>query len=248
MLNKLTCGLLLAASLLGTSAVAAEKTLTAGTDATFAPFEMLNEKREIIGFDAELIQAIAAKAGLKVKLVNTPWEGLFAGLANGERDLVIAAVTITPERKQTMDFSEPYFEAKQLLVVPASSKITSLAELKGRKIGVQTGTTGDSVAQKAFGKTSPNIRRYESIPLALTELKDGGIQAVVADNGVVRNYLHNNPNLKLRTIEDNSFAKEYYGIAVKKGNKALLDKLNQGLAGIKADGSYARITSKYFGQ
>lgn len=247
-LPNLLCSMLLACGIVATPALAADKVLNVGTDATFAPFEMLNDKREVIGFDAELIQAIASKAGLKVKLVNTPWEGLFAGLNNGDRDIVIAAVTITPERKQSMDFSEPYFEAKQLIVIPGSSKIGSLAELKGKKIGVQTGTTGDSVAQKAFGKTSPDIRRFESIPLALTELKNGGVQAVIADNGVVRNYLVNNPNLQFRTIDDTSFGKEYYGIAVKKGNKALLDKLNQGLAGIRTDGTYAKINAKYFGK
>ncbi|WP_028455266.1 basic amino acid ABC transporter substrate-binding protein [Chitinilyticum litopenaei] len=241
------CALLLGAGLLG-QAQAADKVYTVGTDATFAPFEMLNEKREVVGFDAELMHALAARAGIKIKLVNTPWEGLFAGLNNGERDIVAAAVTITPERKQSMDFSEPYFEAKQLLVVPAGSKVNSLAELKGKKVGVQTGTTGDTVAQKQFGKASPDIRRFENIVLALTELKDGGIAAVVADNGVVKNYLVNNPQHKFRTVEDPGFAKEYYGIAVKKGNKALLEKINKGLAAMRADGSYDKIYQKYFGK
>jgi polar amino acid transport system substrate-binding protein len=225
----------------------AERVYSVGTDATFAPFETLNQKKEIVGFDADLIKLVAQKSGLKIKLVNTPWEGLFAGLNTGDRDIVVAAVTITPERKASMDFSEPYFEAKQLIIVRDGSKISSLAELKNKKIGVQTGTTGDTVVQKAFGKTNSNIRRYENIVLALTELRDGGIEAVVADNGVVNNYLANNKNTKLRTIDDSSFSKEYYGIAVKKGNKALLDQLNKGLAASKADGSYQKIYQQYFG-
>ncbi|QLG86766.1 basic amino acid ABC transporter substrate-binding protein [Chitinibacter bivalviorum] len=226
----------------------AERVLNVGTDATFAPFESLNQSKEIVGFDADLIKAIAQKSGLKIKLVNTPWEGLFAGLNTGDRDIVIAAVTITPERKASMDFSEPYFEAKQLIIVRDGSKVTKLADLKGKKVGVQTGTTGDTVAQKAFGKTSPDIRRYENIVLALTELRAGGIEAVVADNGVVNNYLTNNKNTQLKTIDDSSFAKEYYGIAVKKGNKALLDQINKGLATSKADGSYQKIYQQYFGR
>jgi polar amino acid transport system substrate-binding protein len=226
----------------------AERTYSVGTDATFAPFESLNNNKEVVGFDADLIKAIAQKSGLKIKLVNTPWEGLFAGLNTGDRDIVIAAVTITPERKASMDFSEPYFEAKQLIIVRDGSKVTKLADLKGKKVGVQTGTTGDTVAQKAFGKTSADIRRYENIVLALTELRAGGIEAVVADNGVVNNYLTNNKNTKLKTIDDSSFGKEYYGIAVKKGNKALLDQLNKGLAATKADGTYQKIYQQYFGR
>ncbi|WP_373976278.1 basic amino acid ABC transporter substrate-binding protein [Chitinibacter sp. SCUT-21] len=225
----------------------AERVLSVGTDATFAPFESLNNNKEVVGFDADLIKAIAQKSGLKIKIVNTPWEGLFAGLNNGERDIVIAAVTITPERKASMDFSEPYFEAKQLIIVREGSKVIKLADLKGKKVGVQNGTTGDTVSQKAFGKTSSDIRRYENIVLALTELRAGGIEAVVADNGVAKNYLANNKNHKLKTLEDASFSKEYYGIAVKKGNKALLDQINKGLAATKADGSYQKIYQQYFG-
>lgn len=226
----------------------AAKVYQVGTDAAYAPFESVNEKKEVVGFDIDVMNAVAAKAGLQVKFINTPWEGIFATLANGERDIVISAVTITPERKQTMDFSDPYFEAKQLIAVGASSKITKFDELKSKKIGVQTGTTGDEVAQKLLGKTNPNIKRFESTPLALKELLNGGVDAVIADNGVVINFIANNKGSKLKTIDDASFAKEYYGIAVKKGNKELLAKLNKALAEIKADGSYDKIHKKYFGQ
>lgn len=226
----------------------AEKTYTAVTDATFAPFESLNKNREVVGFDADILNAIAAKQGFKVKLHNTPWEGLFASLNNGERDIVIAAVTITPERKSSMDFSAPYFEAKQLIVVKEGSPIKQFSDLKGKKVGVQNGTTGDTVVQKQFGKTSPDIRRFENITLALSELSNSGVTAVVADNAVVKNYLVNNPGQKFRLIDDKSFEVEHYGIAVRKGNKALLEQINAGLAGIKADGSYQKIQQKYFGQ
>ncbi len=228
--------------------VMAEKTYTAATDATFAPFESLNKQREIVGFDADIIHAIAAKQGFKIKFHNTPWEGLFASLSNGERDIVIAAVTITPERKKNMDFSAPYFDAKQLIVVKQDSSIQQLSDLKGKKVGVQNGTTGDTVAQKQFGKTSADIRRFENTTLALSELSNSGVTAVVADNAVVKNYLVNNPGQKFRLIDDKSFEAEHYGIAVRKGNKALLNEINAGLAGIKADGSYQKIQQKYFGQ
>lgn len=240
-------GSLIAGLLLATSAQAA-KVYQVGTDAAYAPFESQNEKKEIVGFDVEILKAVAAKAGFEVKFINTPWEGLFSTLASGERDIVMSSVTITPERKKTMDFSKPYFEAKQLIAVSQKSKITKFADLQNVKVGVQISTTGDEVIQKLQGKTSPNIKRFESTPMAIKELQNGGVSAVVADNGVVVNFLANNKNNKLKIIDDASFEKEFYGIAVKKGNKQLLDKINKGLDAIKKDGTYNNIYKKYFGK
>lgn len=228
-------------------APAPAKVYVVGTDAAYAPFESQNEKGEIVGFDIEVVQAIAAKAGFEVKFVNTPWEGIFNTLQQGDRDMVVSAVTITDERKQTMDFSDPYFDAAQLIAVKESSKVTKFADLKKLKVGVQTGTTGDEAVSKLLGKTSTSIKRFESTPLALKELESGGVDAVVADNGVIAHYVANNPGGKFKTVSDKEFVPEQYGIAVKKGNAELLGKLNQGLAAIKADGTYAQIYAKYFG-
>lgn len=228
-------------------APAPAKVYVVGTDAAYAPFESQNDKGEIVGFDIEVVQAIAKKAGIEVKFVNTPWEGIFNTLAQGDRDLVVSAVTITPERKQTMDFSEPYFDAQQLIAVKNNSKVAKFQDLKKLKVGVQTGTTGDEAVTKLLGKTSANIKRFESTPLALKELEAGGVDAVVADNGVVINYLANNPGGKFKSIADAEFVPEQYGIAIKKGNADLLAKVNKGLADIKADGTYAAIYTKYFG-
>ena len=228
-------------------APAPAKVYVVGTDAAYAPFESQNEKGEIVGFDVDVVQAIAAKAGIQVKFVNTPWEGIFNTLQQGDRDMIVSAVTITDERKQTMDFSDPYFDAAQLIAVKESSKVTKFADLKKLKVGVQTGTTGDEAVSKLLGKTSTSIKRFESTPLALKELEAGGVDAVVADNGVVAHYVANNPGGKFKTVSDKEFVPEQYGIAVKKGNAELLGKLNQGLAAIKADGTYAQIYAKYFG-
>jgi polar amino acid transport system substrate-binding protein len=218
-----------------------------GTDAAYAPFESQNEKAEIVGFDIEVVQAAAAKAGVEVKFVNTPWEGIFNALAQGDRDLLVSAITITDERKQTMDFSVPYFDAAQLIAVKETSKVAKFADLKKLKVGVQTGTTGDEAVTKLQGKTSANVKRFESTPLALKELEAGGVDAVVADNGVVVHYVANNPGGKFKTVADATFVPEQYGIAVKKGNTELLEKINKGLADIKADGGYDAIYTKYFG-
>lgn len=229
------------------SAPAPAKVYVVGTDAAYAPFESQNEKGEIVGFDIDVVGAVAKKAGIEVKFVNTPWEGIFNALTQGDRDLVVSAVTITEERKGTMDFSAPYFDAVQLIAVKETSKVTKFADLKKLKVGVQTGTTGDEAVSKLLGKTSSAIKRFESTPLALKELESGGVDAVVADNGVVINYVANNPGGKFKTVSDKDFAPEQYGIAVKKGNTELLEKLNKGLADIKADGTYDQIFTKYFG-
>ena len=228
-------------------APAPAKVYVVGTDAAYAPFESQNEKGEIVGFDIDVVKAVAVKAGIEVKFVNTPWEGIFNTLTQGDRDLLVSAITITDERKQTMDFSAPYFDAKQLIAVKENSKIKTLADLKKLKVGVQTGTTGDEVVTKLIGKNSANIKRFESTPLALKELEAGGVDAVVADNGVVIHYVANNTGAKFRTVDDTSFTPEQYGIAVKKGNAELLDKINTALAAIKADGSYDKIYASYFG-
>ncbi len=228
-------------------APAPAKVYVVGTDAAYAPFESQNEKGEIVGFSMDLLNAVAAKGGFEIKFVNTPWEGIFNSLGQGDRDLLISSITITDERKQTMDFSAPYFDAYQLIAVKATSKVTKFDDLKKLKVGVQTGTTGDETVTKLQGKNSANVKRFESTPLALKELEAGGVDAVVADNGVVVNYVTNNPAAKFKTVSDKAFAPEQYGIAVKKGNTELLDKINKGLAAVKADGTYDQIYAKTFG-
>ena len=229
------------------SAAAPARVYVVGTDAAYAPFESQNEKGEIVGFDIEVVQAVAKKAGIEVKFVNTPWEGIFNALGQGDRDMIVSAVTITAERKGTMDFSDPYFDAQQLIAIKQTSKVSKFADLKKLKVGVQTGTTGDEAVTKLLGKTSTAIKRFESTPLALKELEAGGVDAVVADNGVVINYVANNPGGKFKSISDKDFVPEQYGIALKKGNTELQAKLNKGLAEIRADGSYDAIYTKYFG-
>jgi polar amino acid transport system substrate-binding protein len=228
-------------------APAPAKVYTVGTDAAYAPFELQNEKGEIVGFSVDLLNAVAAKGGFQVKYVNTPWEGIFNALQQGDRDLLISSITITDERKQTMDFSAPYFDAVQLIATKDGSKITKFDDVKALKVGVQTGTTGDEVVTKLQGKNSTLIKRFESTPLALKELEAGGVDAVVADNGVVINYVANNTTAKFKTVSDAAFAPEQYGIAVKKGSTELLEKINKGLAAMRADGTYQQVYGKYFG-
>lgn len=229
------------------SGTAAAKTYVVATDATYAPFEY-TEAGEVLGFSKDILEAVAAKEGLQFKFVNTPWEGIFATLGKGDADVVSSSVTITDERKQSMDFSDPYFEATQMIVTGAKGgDVKSFADLAKRTVSVQNGTTGDLVMQKLQGKDSTSIKRFESMPLALKELVSGGVDASVGDNGVVQNFVNNNPGTKLNTLVDPSFEKEFYGFAVKKGrDDDLLKKINAGVAAIKADGTYDKIYAKWF--
>ncbi len=228
------------------SAGNAQTEYVVGTDAAYAPFSSMNEQKEAVGYEIDIINAVADHAGIKIKIVNTPFDGIFNALNQGDRDILISSITITDQRKQTVDFTQPYFEANQLIVVPIDSKVENFADLKTLKIGVQSATTGDELSQKLVGKNNPNVKRFESMPLAFQELDGGGVDAVVGDNGVVVNYAKNNSSKNFKIISDPSFPKEYYGIAVKKGNTELLAKLNKGLADIKADGTADKIYAKYF--
>jgi polar amino acid transport system substrate-binding protein len=221
----------------------AAKEYVVGTDASYAPFESMSGEK-IEGFDMDVLSAAAEAGGFKVKYQNTPWDGIFLALNNGERDIVASAVSITDERKNAFDFSDPYFDATQMIAFKKGS-FKSLNDLKGKKIAVQNGTTGDEVVSKAFGKDSQDIKRFETMPLALLELKNGGVDAAVGDNGVVLEYVKNNGSEGLQTVVDSSFETEHYGFVVKKGDTELQKKLNEGIKKIKESGKLDEINKKY---
>ena len=242
LIKKLIC----AAGLLALSAgiQAQNKELVVGSSATYRPFAYETPTKEIFGYDIDIIRAVAQKAGLQIKIVNTPWTGIFAALNNGDVDLVISGVTINDKRKQSYDFTAPYFEARQLIAVNKDSTVKNLKDLSGKKVAVVTGSTADDIASREFGKTNPDIRRFESTPVIISELANGGVDAAIGDNGVIA--FRTQEHKQLKTVSDASFPKEYFGIVVKQGNKALLDKLNKGLATAKTDGTYAQIYKKWF--
>lgn len=224
-----------------------DKAYVVGTNAAFAPFEWVDDKGEVQGFDMDITKAIAEAVGIQVEFKNTAWDSIFVGLNNGESDLLASGVTITEQRKQSFDFTESYFVAEQFIVVPEGTSVKTLQDLKDKEIGVLITSTGDIVVSEAFGQDSKQIHRYDTVPLALMDLVNGEVDAVVADNAVVLHFLKNNPNYKLELIEDETMETEEYGLVVKKGDQELLDKLNQGLQIIKENGTYDTIYESYFG-
>jgi len=219
-------------------------TLTIGTNAEYPPFESVDDQGAIVGFDPEIIAAIADAAGFDYELVNTRWDGIFVALSQGEFDAVISAATITDERKQTVDFSDPYFNAGQMIAVKKGSDITGPDDLvEGVRVGVQLGTTGDIWASD---NTSAEVVRYDEITLAFQALGNGDVDAVLNDGPTSADIIKANPQLDA-TLVGEPFTDEFYGIAVRKNAPEVLNAINEGLAAIRESGVYDEIYQKWFG-
>ncbi|APV44723.1 polar amino acid transport system substrate-binding protein [Dehalogenimonas formicexedens] len=212
------------------------------TDATWAPFEYVNETtKKIEGFDIDLLNAIAAKVNLEIEYVNVGFDPLLAGMAQGTYDAAISSITITPERAAQMMFSDPYFTAGQMITVKLNNTtITGQASLSGKKIGAQLGTTGEVLAQDIPNAT---VRSYDEIGLAFQDLLNGQIDAVICDTPIANNYVKKN-STALKTV-GSALSTEDYGIAVAKGKTDLLNKINQGLSQIKSDGTIDQLVTKW---
>jgi len=219
-------------------------TVKVGTNAEYPPFEFVNEEGTITGFDIELMEAIAEEAGFEYELVNTRWDGIFVALASGEFDAVISAATITPERAEQVNFSDPYFNAGQRIAVKADNDaIQGPEDLEGLKVGVQLGTTGDIFLSE---QTGADVQRYDENTLAFEALNNGDLDAVMADGPTAAEVLQSNPEMDLKLV-DGVFTEEQYGIAVNQEETDLLEAINEGLAAIKENGEYDEIYDKYFG-
>ena len=222
--------------------------INAAADAAFAPFEFKGDSGEVEGFDADLIKAIGEAEGLETTIKHIEWDGLFPALESGDINVIISGMTITEERKAEYDFSEPYFEATQIICVREDSDIETLDDLVGKIIGVQQNTTGHFAVQKIEGVKEDDIKKFPYLPDALMNLGTGSVDVVVGDAPVVMNYIVTNPESGFKTIKSDDFEKEYYGICVKKGNTELLERINSGLKKVKDDGTYDEIYKKYFGE
>lgn len=233
------------------TAAAEDKTLTVGTNAEFPPFEYINDNGEVDGFDVALIKAIGEKMGYTVEFVNMEFKSLVGSIQTGGIDASIAGMTVTEERKASVDFTDFYYEAVQYLVLPKDSSITQLADLNGMKIAVQEGTTGDILATPGEDNTvitneDTVIKRFKKGTDAILELKNGGVDAVVIDANPAQQFVNANKD-SLKYIPDDSSV-EHYAIAVSKDSPEILADLNEGLHAIKEDGTYDRLVDRYITQ
>lgn len=223
-----------------------KKTLRVVTDAAYAPFEY-QDKGEVVGFDIDFINAVAKEAGYEIKVEHVGWDPIFVELDKKIADIGLSAITINDERKQTYDFSVPYFLSTNKILVPKDSDIKSAADLKNNKtVAVQNATTGQEAVEGLLGKNSDKIKKFENNNLAILELKSGGADAVVADNTVIEEYVKNNPKDNFVVIEDSAaFAQEFYGLMFPKGSKIKAD-FDKAVKEVIDNGTYAEVYKKWF--
>ena len=222
-------------------------TYVVGTSADFPPFEYV-QNGKYVGFDIDLISAIAKMEGFNVSIRDMSFDSLIPALKAGVIDIAIAGMTITNQRQKVVDFSQPYWFANQDVIVNKNSKYTVTVLFGNHKVGVQTGTTGDLWVTNNLAKTGilkkENVKRYQSFIYALQALLNNAVDAVVLDSPVAERFAKMKPVKIVATL----ITGESYGIAVKKGNTFLLGKINDGLKKIKASGQMAKLIDKYFGK
>ena len=267
-MKKLTALLLIAAltlSLFAGCGKSAEKNaldiikergyITMATDAAWAPYEYVGENGQPDGCDIELAKEIAKGLGVELKIINAAFDTLPTYVESGEADMILAAMTITEERKQTMDFSNPYTVAQQYIIVAKdNSSVKTIEDMAGYTIGTHLGTTGDFLVcdeidldDGVLHGTGASYAQYKDLTVASLDLNSGSLQAVVCDGPMAENMCIRNENLKCFPLvyADGSGTDESYGIAVKKGNTALLDAINQVVDPLVADGTFDQFFVKH---
>jgi len=219
----------------------ADGVLTVGTNAEFPPFEYIGDDGEADGFDIALTKAIGEKLGVEVKVENMEFASLVSSIGS-KIDIAAAGMTVTDERKESVDFSNSYYEAVQYVILPVDSDIATADDLKDKTIGVQLGTTGDFIAEELTG----NVSQYNKAVDAVNDLVNGRVDLVIIDK---------NPALVFESKFEGQvvavdgaqfgFETEEYAIALPKGDTALADQINTAIDEIKADGTFDELVKTY---
>ncbi|WP_409344704.1 transporter substrate-binding domain-containing protein [Paenibacillus sp. MBLB4367] len=222
--------------------IAKTKTLTVGTDATFKPFEYKSgDKFE--GFDIELIQAVAKELGAdKVEFVDTEFKGLIPGLQAKKFDLIVSAMYITDERKQTIDFSETYYPGGLTIMVKKDNdKIKGIEDLKGKKAAVQIGTKSVKFLEENH-KDIPLVKVEKNTEMFL-ELETGKVEAVVTGGPAAKTYAKEKGTVKVLPKE---LTEEFYGYGIRKDNQEFKRAVNEAIVKVRSNGKYNEIVRKWF--
>ena len=223
---------------------AAIDTLNIGTNAEFPPFEFVDAELGVIdefaGIDMEIIKEVAASIDATPVVNNMDFDGLLLALDNGQVDVVIAGMTVTEERAEQVDFSEPYYTATQVMIVPESSAIAAAQDMADKKIGVIDGYTGQTCVED-LGFDFSGYRKGTD---AVLDLANGKLDVVVIDSATAEKFIADNAGLKIVEDEE-AFGSEEYAVAVKKGNTKLLDAVNAKIKEMKENGTVSEISAKY---
>ncbi len=234
-----------------TKETAAKKKLVLGFDDTFVPMGFKDEKGEVVGFDIELAKEVSKKIETEIIFQPIDWSMKETELNSGKIDMIWNGYTITEERKEKVNFARPYLDNRQAIITLADSKINNKADLKDAKVGAQNGSSAvDAVSKEADLLKSfkdGKVYTFESNNEALMDLEAGRIDAVVADEILVRYYISKKGAEKYKILKDD-FGSETYGVGVRKDDKELLEKLNKALDDMKKDGTAKAISEKWFGE
>ena len=214
--------------------------LAVGSDIPYPPFEQ-GKPGNYTGFDIELMEAIAEKMGRTAEFQDTSFETIFRDVAQGKFEAVVSAATITEEREQAVDFSNPYYLSEQAVLVKEGSDVKSLEDLEGKTVAAQQGTTGLELAKEKLGGSE--IRPYPEGPDAVNALKAGTVEGVIIDAPVAQNAVEKSGGVE---IAEKVPTEESYGIAVAQGETELLEEINKGLKEVEQDGTYDKIYEKWF--
>ncbi|WP_394525503.1 basic amino acid ABC transporter substrate-binding protein [Lacrimispora sp. JR3] len=208
------------------------------TNAEFPPYEF-REGNEIVGIDADIARAIADKLGMELEIEDMAFDSLIPAIQSGKADFTAAGMTVNEERKKNVDFTDTYAEAAQVIIVKEGSDIKSPDDLEGKKIGVQTGTTGDIYADDI---KDADIQRFPKGMDGVMALTQGKVDAVIIDREPAKVFVKENAGLQ---VLDEAFTEEEYAIAVKKGNTELVEKMNGAIKELKESGELQKIVDKY---
>lgn len=221
------------------------KVLKVGSDTTYPPMETVDPATgQIVGFDVDLVNAICAKINCKAEFVTTAWDGIFGALQQGSFDLVASGVSITDERKQTMDFTEPYLIVSQAVLLRVADEGLTIDEFKkkGYKLAAQTATTNATLAEELLGRD--NVALYDTFTGAVVALKNGDVKGVIIDGTSAAAYGKEFAGELVVGIK--GLKSDPLGLVFKKGDERR-DAFNEGLKAIKADGTVDKLVAKYWG-
>lgn len=236
---SLALALVLACAALAGCGGSKKETLTMGTNAAFPPYEYYDGD-SIVGIDAEVAQLIADKLNMQLEIKDMEFEGIIGAVQAGSIDIGMAGMTVNAKRQKSVDFTDSYAKGIQVVIVKEDSTIKSTDDLKGKKIGVQSSTTGDIYATDDFGEE--NVKRYSNGAAAVEAMLSGVVDAVIIDNEPAKAFVKANAGTKILETE---YANEDYAIAVSKNNTELLNKVNDALKSLIEDGSVQKIIDKY---
>ena len=218
------------------------KMLWVGTDATYPPFETISTTTgQPEGLDIDLVKAVGKKLGWEVGFIVTPFDGIVPGLNGKKYDIIVSSFTITPERAQAVLFSIPYYDAGQSIAVPLdNTTITRAEDLKGKKVGVQLGTTGERMAKSI---DSVDVISFENIGAAFIDMENGKLDAVLNDLPTSTKIVNTRQKAKIVARE---LSDEKYGMAVRKEDTALVAQINSALTDLKKEGLIEQLQQKWF--